>query len=282
VIRLLAGEITTWRRRREIVVASLAVLVIVAGLWISGYLSSQAAAASLPANPGRAVAELAFLAPYRSPASIVWIVASGIWLFFGVYYLGAATTGGDFVWATIRTALLAGRGRISFVAARLAFIVVLGWILLAVELLLGVLLPVLLATGTGRPVRVTGVLLAIAAGGLGVGLYGSAGVCVALLLRDRAAPLLAGAAAVVGQSIGSSLPFWQGNEVLAWVPRLFPSNALGALFLRSEQSVGILPKSDVVTYLQIPWPVAVLIVIAWIAVFTAVAVVALYRADITA
>jgi ABC-2 type transport system ATP-binding protein len=46
--------------------------------------------------------------------------------------------------------------------------------------------------------------------------------------------------------------------------------------------VGILPKSDVVTYLQIPWPVAVLIVIAWIAEFTAVAVVALYRADITA
>jgi hypothetical protein len=92
VIRLLASEIATWRRRREIVVASLAVLVMVAALWISGYLSSQAAAASLPTGPGRAPAELAFLAPYRSPASIAWIVASGIWLFFGVYYLGAATT----------------------------------------------------------------------------------------------------------------------------------------------------------------------------------------------
>jgi hypothetical protein len=54
MIRLLAGEIATWRRRPEIVVASLAVLVIVAALWISGYLSSQAAAASLPASPGRA------------------------------------------------------------------------------------------------------------------------------------------------------------------------------------------------------------------------------------
>jgi hypothetical protein len=281
VIRLLASEIATWRRRREIVVASVALLVIVAAFWVSGYLSSQAAAASLPAGPGRAAAEVAFLAPYRSPASIVWIVASGIWLLFGVYYIGAATTGGDFVWATIRTALLAGRGRISVVAARLGFIVVLGWILFAMELLLGLLLPIAFSTGKGPPVRLTGVLLAVAAGALGVALYGSAGVCAALLLRDRAAPLLAGAAAVVAQSITSSLPFWHGNEVLEWVPRLFPSNALGALFLRSEQSVGIVPKSDVVTYLQIPWPVAGVIVSVWIAVFAAVAAVALYRAEIT-
>jgi len=189
VTRLLVSEITTWRKRPEIVAASLGMLVLVAALWISGYLSSQAAAASLPGpDAGRIAAELAFLAPYRYPASIVWIVASGIWLFFGIFYVGAATTGGDFGWGTIRTALLAGRGRVTFVTARLAFVTLLGTALLVVELLLGVVLPILLSTGDGRPVRATGVILGVAAGVLGVSLYGSAGVCAALLLRDRAAP----------------------------------------------------------------------------------------------
>lgn len=90
-----------------------------------------------------------------------------------------------------------------------------------------------------------------------------------------------GAAAVVGQSIVSTLPFWDQNDVLQWVPRLFPSNALGSLFARSEESVGILTPSGAPTYLQAPWPVAAGITIAWVVVFSVAAVVALRRADIT-
>lgn len=199
MIGLLTRDIAVWRRRPEVVAVSLVTLAVVAGLWVSGFLTAQAAGASLPGpSAARDAAQAAFLAPYRFPASLVWIVASGTWLFFGVYYVGAATTGGDLVWGTLRTALLAGRGRTEFVVVRLAFVVLLGVVLLAVEASLGAALPILLSTGEGPPVHATGVILGVAAGLLGVSVYGSAGVCAAILSRDRAAPLMVGAAAVAG------------------------------------------------------------------------------------
>jgi hypothetical protein len=282
VIRLLAGEIGIWRRRPEVVAAMIGVVAVSAATWTSGFLSSQASAASLPeAMPGRAEVQQAFLAAYQFPASVVWMLASGIWLFLGVYYIAAATTGGDFVWGTVRTSLLAGRSRFTFVMARLGFLFVLAAVVLALAVGAAVVLPLVLSSGS-RPVRGTAVLLGMGAGGLGLALYASAGVTAAILLRDRAAPLLAGAAVIVLQTVVSGLPIWASSPVLEWVPRLLPANALGSLFAHSEQSVGILTRPDLLpSYLQIPWPIAIAISAGWVVAFVVTGVIVFARADIT-
>jgi hypothetical protein len=64
---------------------------------------------------------------------------------------------------------------------------------------------------------------------VGVVFYATLGVFLATLFRDRAAPLLVAAAIILAQVILSSLPLWSGNDLLQWVPRVLPGNALGAL-----------------------------------------------------
>src|SRR5450830_1311636 len=70
-----------------------------------------------------------FLAPYRFPASIVWILSTGLWLNYGMLYLAVATTGGEYAWATIRNVLLNVTRRTDYLVGRIAFLAGLGFLL---------------------------------------------------------------------------------------------------------------------------------------------------------
>jgi len=117
---------------------------------------------------------------------------------------------------------------------------------------------------------------------VGVVFYATLGVFLATLFRDRAAPLLVAAAIILAQTILSSLPLWSGSELLQWVPRLFPGNAMGALLIATEREVGLIaPEAVLPGYLNGPWPFSLAVCLVWICALVMGSILLLGRSDVT-
>jgi ABC-type transport system involved in multi-copper enzyme maturation permease subunit len=89
---------------------------------------------------------------FAFPQSLLVVLGSATYAFLGLILLTATTIGDEFSWGTIRTSLLASSNRRRLLAGRLASLGAVAVVLFAVTLLLGVVLPVVLAvTGTVLP-----------------------------------------------------------------------------------------------------------------------------------
>jgi hypothetical protein len=203
-----------------------------------------------------------------------------------VFYLAVATTGGEYVWSTIRNVLIRVPRRTDYLLARTGFLVLIGSIIVVGLAIIGAGLPIIFGSSapltlTRRPDTLT-MVAAVACAEIAVFLYVSLGIFLATLLRDRATPLVVGMLVLVLQSILSPLSIWSQNDALVWVPRIFPSNAVGTLFLAVEREAGFIATDTVLPpFLSGPWQVAATIAIGWIIGLAMASAAVLARSDIT-
>jgi len=210
MIGLLRADWLRLRKRRSLQIIAIAIPLLAAFIFASGYRS---AISSLPppfdpqeyrqelidegavqgASPEEAAQmldqlvesqeqqmeqireqEMLFLTRYAFPQSLLTILGSASFAFLGLILLAAITTGDEFSSGTIRTTLLASRARWRFLLVRVGLLAGVAVFVFAVVLLLGVLMPALLAArGTELPTAPPldpGPFLVLVAGNLGISL----------------------------------------------------------------------------------------------------------------
>jgi ABC-type transport system involved in multi-copper enzyme maturation permease subunit len=265
-----------------------AVPILAAVGWLTGYADARSLAADALAEPGVDPVQSAafFLGRYQLPASVTATLTNGPWLNFAVLYLAAMTTGNEYAWGTIRNVLLASPSRTQYVLARFTFLAGVAILLTVVVALVGAVLPLAAATVTGIPATSSGAsanvpyeIGSLVAGTL---LYGAVGVLLATILRNAAVPLVITAVYVVGETLVSPLQFWQGSDVLRWLPRLLPGNSVAGVVIGAQRDAGLVGQgAQLPDYLATPWDVSLVATVVWIVLMLVGSMAALRAADIT-
>lgn len=132
---------------------------------------------------------------YAFPQSLVTVFGSGMFIVFALILLTATTIGDEFGWGTIRTTLLASSHRRRLLLVRFAAMALIAVLLLLSVLLLGVVLPLVLAVAGAELPSAP----AIDAGPLGVLILGYlvAGLAIIALAAMAALIMRSGSLALV-------------------------------------------------------------------------------------
>jgi ABC-type transport system involved in multi-copper enzyme maturation permease subunit len=129
-------------------------------------------------------------ATYAFPYSLVNVLGSGIFVLVALILLTATTIGDEFGWATIRTSLIASTRRRRFLVVRLGAVAIAGLLIFGMLLLLGSLLPLVLAIPASKlpatlPAFDAGAFLVLLGGELVAGLAVIAfAATITLLVRN--------------------------------------------------------------------------------------------------
>jgi hypothetical protein len=286
MIGLLRAEWLRLRKRRDIWLVALAIV----GLSIPAYFSGVSNATTNTLNGGgqfppdlppdvidqlRAQARQELLR-YAFPLSIGTVVQTGQALVLAlVAYLTAAVIGAEFVYATIRTSLVAHADRRGFLRVRLAALAVAALLLIALLVVLGVLLPLTaMLLGTSLPL-VANPDFGVPAGMVGVMFLGACFVIGlttlwAVVVRNAAIALVLTIAYVLieGAVVGLIVRVAGEQSVVRWLP---PVADLQVLFNQATGSSIAAPIST---------PLAIAVGVAWVFALWAASVRVLVRADI--
>ena len=241
-------------------------------------------------------------ATYAFPSSVLTLLGSAAALyFFGMILLTATTIGDEFGWGTIRTSLLASSNRPRLLAVRLGVLVTVAVVALALFLLLSLVLPVLIgAVAGGLPASppVGGAALAVLVGGhlvAAITLIGFAAAAT-LVMRSGSLTLVVALVYVLAETAVAGLlgrlgPFRPANSFgdgrpagpFEWVLNVFPVHAIQTFLVVAGQVAGNTTDTSggglAAPHLaDTALPFASML--AWAAIFTAVAVVRFNRMDI--
>ncbi len=258
-----------------------AVPLLSAAVWVAGMLHAQ----SITANLDDPTSVAFFIDGYRFPRSTGTIFTTGPWLNFAALYLAAVTAGSEFSWGTVRNAVFAPRGRVSYALAHFAFLSLLIAGMILAVLALGILLPI--AAVAGAAISDPGTFDGITAGSeliftfTGAAVWAAAGVALATLLRNPVTPILVAVSYSVFEAFASPLAIWKQSEVTRWIPRLLPGNSVGGLAVEVQRHAGTVGEgAQLPDYLGSPWTVSLVAAMLWVLVFVAVSVLVLRSVDI--
>jgi len=228
---------------------------------------------------------------FAFPQGIVTTLASSAMLSFALILLTATTLGDEFGWGTIRTSLLASSRRRSFLAVRLGALALAAAGILILLVVLGAILPLLLGAVGARLPATT----AVDGGALGVAVIGQLvaslaiiafAALVTVLLRSGSLTLVAMLVYVAIEAAILTLlirfePF-QDKANLAWLLDALPVRGISTLTnttLRAASGLASFPGETVDRSLE-PAIVPIVALIAWTALFAAVAFRRFQRMDI--
>lgn len=232
MIGLARAEWLRLRRRGDIWI----VVLLVVGLSVIGYIAGLSSASSIQFGfpPGEEIPPEVLedmertrreaLASFAFPLSVATSLEGGrVMLLFVGAYLAAAITGAEFEYGTIRTSLVARGDRRGFVLVRLLAVLALVAVLLALNVLLSIVMPlVAAAAGTDFP-PVEGPGLLNVAGMIGATLLTAAFVTglttfVAIVMRNAVIAIVVTLAATFADSaIGGLLVRFLGEDTpLRW------------------------------------------------------------------
>lgn len=201
-------------------------------------------------------------ANFTFPFSLVAVLGSGLFVLVALVLLAALTIGDEFSWGTLRTALIASSHRGRFLAVRLAALGLTGLVIFGLLLLVGTMLPVVLAI---PPSKLPATLPVFDIGALGILLGGEliaallaiafAGL-VTLMLRSGALTLLAAVvwlaveAAILsllqrfpnigGGTVAGDGSFTPGPD--AWLLEVFPLRGMTTLMTNVGKAASGLPS----------------------------------------
>jgi len=237
----------------------------------------------------REVQRLLDLRRYSFPQSLLTMLGTAILPLLALVLIASMATGDEFRYGTIRTSLLAASDRRRFLAARLVSMTVIAVGLIATILVLGVVLPLILAVvGADLPAApaldpVATVLL------LGVDVLAAVGLMafatmVTLLLRTGTLSVLILLIYGLIELYVANLPIFALGNVLAAVPQFFFVQGIRSVQLRLAYDAGSLasggePFPAMAVDLGVPAMVG--IVLAWTLLFLAIADRRLGRMDVT-
>lgn len=232
-----------------------------------------------------------YLANFSFPRSIVSLLGSATFLLFALVLLVATTIGDEFGWGTIRTTLLASSHRARLLSVRLAVILAIALGLIGALILLGAILPLILAITGAESVPGPDLNLG-ALGVLVVGILEAALLIVAfaamatLLVRSGSLTLVVMLVYVAVEAVILTVllrfPVFQDQGALAWVIDAFPVRGISRLLDGAGHVASALPRfaEDAVQtdlgFANVPL-VALLI---WAGVFLAIAYRRFTRMDI--
>lgn len=231
------------------------------------------------------------LASFAFPQSIVVLLGNGTFVLFALLLLVATTIGDEFGWGTIRTTLLASSHRARLLALRLGVILTIGLGLVASLILLGTVLPLVLAVAgaQGRvehPLNV-GALGVLVLGTLEAGLVIVAFASMAtLLVRSGSLTLVVVLVyvAVEAAILAVLLRFqaFQDEGGLTWLLDAFPVRGISRLLDTAGRAASGLPRypgEPIQTDLSVA-NVPLIALLIWAAIFLAVAFRRFTRMDI--
>jgi ABC-type transport system involved in multi-copper enzyme maturation permease subunit len=228
---------------------------------------------------------------YAFPQSFILVLGFATFAFLAMILITATTIGDEFGWGTIRMSLLASSDRRRFLLARVLSLVGVAVVLFVVLLLLGVLLPgVLAVTGSTLPQAP-----AVDPGWLGILVLADLVISVALIGFATMATLLvrSGSLALVAAlvyvaiegallSLLTRFETFQDGSSLHWVLNLFPFRATVTILDTLAVAAGRIeayPGANGTSDPGAAWlPLAALAV--WGAAFLAIAFVRFRRMDI--
>jgi ABC-type transport system involved in multi-copper enzyme maturation permease subunit len=228
---------------------------------------------------------------FSFPQGIVTTLASSAIVAFALILLTATTIGDEFGWGTIRTSLLASSRRRSFLAVRLGALALAAAAILVLLVLLGGILPLLLGVAGARPPVTT----AVDGGALGVAVIGQLvvsltviafGALVTVLLRSGSLTLVAmlGYVAVEAAILTLLIRFepFQERARLGWLLDALPVRGISTLTNTTMRAASGLPNfpGETVDRSLEPAIVPIVALIAWAALFAAIAFRRFQRMDI--
>jgi ABC-type transport system involved in multi-copper enzyme maturation permease subunit len=240
-------------------------------------------------------------ATYAFPASIPTLLASATTVYlFGTILLTATTLGDEFGWGTIRTSLLASSNRRRWLAARLALLIAVAAVGLALLVVLSLVLPLAIVAVVGhlpQPPPLDSAALAVLVGGhlvAAIMLIGFAAAAT-LAMRSGTLTLVIGLVYVLAETVVAGLlaqlaifrpenQYGQGNAAgpLAWLLDLLPVHATQVLLATATQATGGVfdysGQGSTVELADAFGPLAS--VAAWAVIFMALAFVRFNRMDI--
>jgi hypothetical protein len=232
------------------------------------------------------------LQKYDVAQSPLTMIGFGLIPLAALFVVTTLLVGDEFRFGTIRSSLLAASDRRRFLAARLVTIGIITVVLFVVLALLGVALSLILRmAGAEHPplpadwialdgTAALGTVAAVVLSGTAVLAFG---VLLALLTRSGAFPLLLVLIWLAGESFVANLPIFALGQPLAAIPQAFLTVSVRTLvgdLAGASHAWAYRDASAPQTAIELPlWAVA-LIVVAWLALFVALADRRLRRMDI--
>ncbi len=279
---LLTSELYRWLRRPEIVGLLVGLPAVVVLQYAVGVLNAVSLADSASAAGDPTASEF-FLSSYAAPASVVARLVEPPWILLAAVYIGAATTGFEYSWGTIRNLALAANGRGGLMLAHAAAVAVMtilvamgvaaaGLVAPSVAMGLGVQLPPSPVTPDAGLAAVVGVVVASL-------VYAALGVAAATLVRSGPGGLLAVAGYFAVEKAITGLPAVQSETPLGWALRSLPLHTADGLMSAALGLVGM-PGLNAPAYLS--WPINVIAVVVWAGALVAAAAARLIVSDLTA
>ncbi len=267
-------------------------LLLVPVLAAGGFLFSYATIEShfgwdpgQPMPPEVATAIMADRAGYAFPHSIISVLDNAPWVLFGIFFLAAGTTGLEFGWGTIRTALIGSPDRVRFVLSRVVAVGTIAAVALVALLAVGLAMPgVMRLAGTDLPpppdTAAKVIVGAVAATVAMAPFFIALGVFLGVLTRGPAMPLLLLIVDFLAEGVVAGLPAVRGAG-LEWLARSLPLMSVLNLgqAARDPASYGLPPVAGSPPP-DVPLGLSFLVVIGWTCAFLALAAWQLRRTDV--
>jgi ABC-type transport system involved in multi-copper enzyme maturation permease subunit len=276
-----------------------AFLLLVPVLAIGGYLASFATIESHygwdPSQP--MPTEIAAMiasdrAGYAFPASILTVFGNAPWLLFAVFFIASGTTGLEFGWATIKTALISSPSRGRLALSRMVSVGVIGLVALVLTGLVGLVMPGVMpflgqqlpASRPTEPQVIAGTMAALV---LSAADFAALGVLLGVVTRGPALPLLIVLVDFIVEGMISGLPIVReaGLQLLAGsLPVLSVVNLVSRAQDPTAYGLPVVPTLDGggtnALVADRPLDLSFVVVAAWTLAFVLLAQRQLRRADI--
>ena len=219
------------------------------------------------------------LRKYAFPQSLLTMLGSAILPFLALVLVASMAVGDEFRFGTLRTSLLAASNRRRFLAARMISMTVIAVGLIATILVLGVLVPAILAISGAEmppapPLNLPATALLVGVDVLVVvGLMAFA-TMVTLILRTGTLSVVLLLIYGLIELYVANLPIFAIGNYLAAVPQFFFIQGIRAVQLRLATDAGSLASSSdsfPPMAVDLGLPVMIAIVLAWTLLFLAIA-----------
>jgi ABC-type transport system involved in multi-copper enzyme maturation permease subunit len=219
---------------------------------------------------------------YVFPRSIVTMLHQGTWVFMAAAFVTASWIGSEFDWGTIRNVFLIRPERGRFLATRLASVILIMTIALALTGLLGAILPALTGIGSGMAApEVPPRTIPLAAFGAWVWALAFIAVAAlaAVLTRSPIFALILTAGYFLLDGLIANLPVWGSS--IEGVRSVLLGVRLNGLTADVQRASGLVDPSGVSSVADDFDPLLGLLVVAfWIGLAFGLAYLVLRRADI--
>ena len=279
---LIAADWVRFRRRRDLFGLILLLPVILAVMFVADFNSVAALPQSDffidPPDPvleeelrAQMIAEwrnrlVTELPGYAFPASLLKVSGNIGPVIFLAIYLATALVAGEFEWGTVRTIHLTSRRRAAL-AVRIALVIGLVVLVIAVGLVLGAILPFLLAAdgkslqsyAGPAPDLVSGLALRVAA----VVPFVAIPALMAVLTRGIGLAFLLTLLLFVADVAITGAPLWPDTP-LSWVPAVTATGSISRLLGGDQSPISALAPASVSVVALLAWTfVPIVAAIAW-------------------